>query len=134
MGLSLQPARLKRYGAIARLLFAAAPEAREFLEQLPGRVNRMLDAVANNEVCLHVEVIDQGAIITGPQKVANRITLGLLLASLIVGAAMLMRVETPFRIFGYPGFAMVLFLAAAAGDVWLAFNNLHGDRPRKSPR
>ena len=115
-------------------IFTAALEAREFLEQLPGRVNRMLDAVANNEVRLNVEVIDQGAIITGLQKVANRITLGLLLASLIVGAAMLMRVETKFRIFGYPGFAMVFFLAAAAGGVWLAFNILHSDRPGKSPQ
>ena len=43
----------------------------------------------------------------GLQKIANRITLGLLLAALIIGAAMLMRVETTFRILGYPGLAML---------------------------
>ena len=115
-------------------IFTAAIEAREFIEQLPGRVNKMLDAVTSNQVRLNVELIDEGAIITGLQKVANRITLGLLLASLIVGAAMLMQVETRFRIFGYPGFAMVFFLAAAAGGIWLAFNILHSDTPRKPPR
>jgi hypothetical protein len=76
-------------------------------------------------------VIDEGAVIHGLQKVANRITLGLLLASLIVGAAMLMRVETSFRLFGYPGFAMLFFLVAAGGALWLAFSILTSDRPAR---
>jgi len=112
-------------------LFAAALETREFLEQLPGRVNKFLDAVANNEVKLKIEVIDEGAVIHGLQKVANRITLGLLIASLIIGAAMLMRVETQFHLFGYPGFAMVFFLVAAAGAIWLAFTILSSDQPER---
>jgi predicted unusual protein kinase regulating ubiquinone biosynthesis (AarF/ABC1/UbiB family) len=112
-------------------MFSAALETKEFLEHLPGRVNRFLDAVTNNELKLNIEVIDEGAVIHGLQKVANRITLGLLLASLIVGAAMLMRVETSFRLFGYPGFAMLFFLVAAGGALWLAFNILTSDRPTR---
>jgi len=112
-------------------MFTAALETKEFLEQLPGRVNKFLDAVTSNELKLNVEVIDEGAVIHGLQKVANRITLGLLLASLIVGAAMLMRVETTFRLFGYPGFAMLFFLVAAAGALWLAFDILSSDRPTR---
>ena len=112
-------------------IFSAALETKEFLEQLPGRVNKFLDAVSNNEVKLKIEVIDEGAVIHGLQKVANRITLGLLLASLIIGAAMLMRVETNFHLFGYPGFAMVFFLVAAAGAIWLAFTILSSDHPAR---
>ena len=69
-----------------------------------------------------------------PAKVANRMTLGLLLAALIVGAAMLMRVETTFRLFGYPGFAMLFFLGAAAGGSWLAVTILTSDRPAPKRR
>jgi predicted unusual protein kinase regulating ubiquinone biosynthesis (AarF/ABC1/UbiB family) len=112
-------------------MFAAALETKEFLEQLPGRVNKFLDAATNNELKLNIEVIDEGAVIHGLQKVANRITLGLLLASLIIGAAMLMRVETSFRLFGYPGFAMLFFLVAAGGALWLAFDILTSDRPTR---
>ena len=112
-------------------MFTAALETKEFLEHLPGRVNKFLDAVTNNELKLNIEVIDEGAVIHGLQKVANRITLGLLLASLIIGAAMLMRVETQFRLFGYPGFAMLFFLVAATGALWLAFNILSSDRPNR---
>ena len=78
---------------------------------------------------LNVEVIDEGAVIHGLQKVANRITLGLVLAALIVGAAMLMQVPTTFRLFGYPGLAMLFFLVAAGGGLWLAVTILRSDTP-----
>lgn len=35
--------------------------------------------------------------------------------------------QTTFTILGYPGLAMVLFLAAAAGGVWMAWTVLAGD-------
>ncbi|HZO02850.1 MAG TPA: hypothetical protein VFB93_16770, partial [Burkholderiales bacterium] len=61
------------------------------------------------------------------QKVANRIALGLVLAALIVGAALLMDVPTSFQLFGYPGVAIMLFLAAAAGGMALAITILAND-------
>jgi ubiquinone biosynthesis protein len=108
-------------------IFAAAMDMREFAERLPGRVNKIVDSLAANDLRFKVEVIDQGSIIDGLQKVANRIALGLVLAALIVGAAMLMRVPTSLTIFGYPWIAMLLFLAAAAGGFWMAWGILAGD-------
>jgi ubiquinone biosynthesis protein len=108
-------------------VFSAAMDVREFAERLPGRVNRILDALAANDLRFKVEVIDQGSIIDGLQKVANRIALGLVLAALIVGAAMLMRIPTSLTIFGYPWIAMLLFLGAAAGGFWMAWTILAGD-------
>ena len=95
-------------------------ELKEFVEKLPGRVNKILDTIGNNEFKLDVNAIDEKIVLEGLQKVANRISLGLILASLIVGASMLMRVETSFRILGYPGFAMIFFLLAAIAGVGLA--------------
>jgi predicted unusual protein kinase regulating ubiquinone biosynthesis (AarF/ABC1/UbiB family) len=111
--------------------FAALLELKQFVEALPGRMNRLLDAVSTNNLKLKMEVIDEGALIEGFQKIANRITLGLLLASLIVGAALLMQVRTTFMIWGYPGLAMIFFLLAAAGGSWLALSILTGDRPAR---
>jgi predicted unusual protein kinase regulating ubiquinone biosynthesis (AarF/ABC1/UbiB family) len=108
-------------------VFTTALEVRDFAERLPARVNRVLDALAGNDLRLKIEVIDHGSIIDGFQKVANRIALGLVLAALIVGAAMLMRVPTNFVILGYPGIAMLLFLAAAGGGFWMAWTILAGD-------
>jgi predicted unusual protein kinase regulating ubiquinone biosynthesis (AarF/ABC1/UbiB family) len=108
-------------------LFTSALEVRDFAERLPGRINRILEALAGNDLRLKIEVIDHGSILDGLQKVANRIALGLVLAALIVGAAMLMQVETRFTILGYPGLAMLLFLAAAGGGFWMAWTILAGD-------
>lgn len=109
-------------------LLAGAVDVKEFAEKLPSRVNRILDAIGNNQLRLKVDTIDEKVVLDGLQKVANRITLGLVVAALIVGAAMLMRVETSFRIFGYPGLAMILFLLAAAAGLVLAFNILFHDK------
>ena len=84
-------------------LMSSALEVRDFAERLPERVNRILESLAANDLRLKIEVIDHGSIIDGFQKVANRIALGVVLAALIVGAAMLMRVQTSFTILGYPG-------------------------------
>ena len=108
-------------------LLSSMLEMRDFAERLPERANRILDALAANDLRLKVEVIDHGSILDGLQKVANRIALGLVLAALIVGAAMLMRVQTPFTLFGYPGIAMVLFLVAAGGGLGMAWTILAGD-------
>ena len=112
-------------------MFGTALELKEFVDKLPGRVNQLMDSVATKGLEIKIDAIDEVRLIEGIQKVANRITLGLLLASLIVGAALLMRVETTFRIFGYPGIAIIFFLLAAGGALVLAFNILFNDEKRK---
>jgi hypothetical protein len=69
-----------------------------------------------------VKSLDAKVVMEGMQKIANRITTGLVLAALIIGAALLMRVETAFRLFGYPGIAILCFLGAAAGGFWLVIS------------
>jgi ubiquinone biosynthesis protein len=135
IGLTLAPrfdanAAIRRHAAaitqeqIARdfslgTFFSTAVELKNFVQHLPGRVNRILDRLADNEFQVKVDAIDETQLMEGMQKVANRIATGLVLAALIVGAALLMRVETDFRLFGYPGLAILLFLAAAIGGLGL---------------
>jgi predicted unusual protein kinase regulating ubiquinone biosynthesis (AarF/ABC1/UbiB family) len=113
-------------------LLSGVVDLKEFVEKLPNRVNKILDSAGNNDLRFKVDAIDEKVVMEGLQKVANRITLGLVVAALIVGAAMLMRVETSFRIFGYPGLAMIFFLLAAAAGLILAFNILFYDEKRRS--
>jgi predicted unusual protein kinase regulating ubiquinone biosynthesis (AarF/ABC1/UbiB family) len=112
-------------------LLSSVVDLKEFVEKLPTRVNRILDAAGNNDLRFKVDAIDEKIVLEGLQKVANRITLGLVVAALIVGAAMLMRVETSFRIFGYPGLAMIFFLLAAAAGLVLVFSILFYDEKRR---
>ncbi len=115
-------------------LIGSVVELKEFAEKLPGRVNKILDTLGNNEFKVDVNAIDEKIVLEGLQKVANRIALGLVLAALIVGAAMLMRVETSFKILGYPGFAMIFFLIAAIAGLALIGTIVMTDvKARKKP-
>ena len=109
-------------------LFASLLEAKDFAQKLPGRVNKVLDILAKNELRLDVDAVDERLLIAGLNKIANRIALGVILAALIVGAALLMQVRTTFQILGYPGLAILLFLAAAFGGIWLVVSILVHDR------
>lgn len=109
-------------------VLASVMEAAEFVQKLPGRVNRILDDLANNRLRFQADVIDENALVEGFQKVANRIASGLVVAALIVGAAMLMGIDTEFRILGYPGLAMLLFAGAVGVGVWLLYDILAHDR------
>jgi predicted unusual protein kinase regulating ubiquinone biosynthesis (AarF/ABC1/UbiB family) len=128
--------RLRQSLSPANVL-AGLMEVKEFAERLPGRINKILDTVASNGLQVKVDAIDEALLIEGIHKVANRITVGLILAALIVSAAMLMRVETSFRIMGYPGLAILFFLAAAGGGIALMINILlsdHRDAKKASSR
>jgi ubiquinone biosynthesis protein len=112
-------------------LFSAMLETKQFIGSLPTRLNRILDTIGKAELNVNVKPSETEFLIESAQKVANRITTGLILASLIVGAALLMRVETPFQLFGYPGLAMLCFLAAGGGGFWLVLNIFWQDHKSK---
>jgi predicted unusual protein kinase regulating ubiquinone biosynthesis (AarF/ABC1/UbiB family) len=101
-------------------LMESALEAQDFARQMPGRLNRLLETASRNELRVHVDAVDEAELMGHLRRIANRIALALILASLVVGAALLMRVPTSFTLFGYPGLAMVLFGLAAAGGFGLA--------------
>jgi hypothetical protein len=82
----------------------------------------LIDNVTHNRVRVKVDAIDEVLLMEGLQKIANRITFGVVIAALIIGAALLMRIETRFRILGYPGLAILLFLGAAITGFGLVAN------------
>ena len=112
-------------------LLSGVVDLKEFAEKFPPRVNRILDQIGNNELSFKIDAIDETVVLEGLQKVANRITLGLVVAALIVGAALLMRIDTTFRIFGYPGLAMILFLLAAIAGMVLGASIVVNDVKRR---
>jgi ubiquinone biosynthesis protein len=102
---------LKRFSPASML--SSTLEMYDLAQQMPGRLNMVLDSLANNKLQFKVHAFDETRLMSNLQKIANRIAVGIVLAALIVGAALLMQVRTKFTLFGYPGLAMLLFLLAA---------------------
>ena len=95
-------------------MFSNLLEMNELVQKLPRQVNRALEHVSANGVEVRVRVVEDAWLLEGMQKMSNRIAMGIVVAALIVGAAMMMRIPTRFTILGYPGIAMFFFLLAAA--------------------
>lgn len=102
-------------------------ETKDFTGALPCRMNDILDLVSTNKLRVNVDAIDETRLMLGLQKIANGITMGLILAALIVCSAMLARIDTPFKIFGYPGVAMIFFLITGFGALTLMIQILFKD-------
>lgn len=101
-------------------LVTAALDAKEFTSQLPRRANRILDSLAEGELRIRVDAMDEERLHMVLQRVANRLTLGIVIAATILGASLLMQVPTDNRILGYPAIAIVLFTVAILGGAALA--------------
>jgi ubiquinone biosynthesis protein len=113
-------------------LAASVLDIKDFVGTLPNRLSRILDSVANAELEVKIKAVDVALLMVGFHKIANRITSGLILAALIIGASLLMQVKTTFTIFGYPGLAMLCFMAAAAGGFYLVISIfLHDHRDER---
>ncbi|MGA2868860.1 MAG: AarF/UbiB family protein [Verrucomicrobiota bacterium] len=108
-------------------LFGSILEMKDFVGGLPERVNKILDAAGNAEFEVKVRTPDAKHLLNGFEKIANRVTTGIVLAALIVGAALMMRINSSFQILGYPGIAMICFLIAIGGSGWLIIGILWKD-------
>lgn len=108
-------------------LFSVMLQAKNLAENLPDRLNKISENLAENKLRIKVDAIDEKRWTEGFQKVANRITLGLIIAAMIIGAAMLMSVPSPFQIFGYPGLAIIFFLLAAVAGIALSYTIIFED-------
>ncbi len=113
-------------------------ELKDFTAGLPSRLNKIMDALGNHELEVKVKAVDANLFMEGFQKIANRITTGIVLAALIIGASLMMRIETAsFTLLGYPGLAILTFLGAGAGGVYLLlsiFVQDQKDQKRKGKR
>jgi hypothetical protein len=110
---------------------SALMDVKELAQELPRRVNAVLDVLAKNALRLKVDAFDEVALIEGLQKIANRIAMGVVLAALIVGAAIVMQIPTRWTVLGYPAVAMILFAAAALGGIALITSIVTTDRRRR---
>lgn len=110
-----------------------ALEMQELVREAPPRIATLLRTLADNRFRVHIAGLEEARLIESMQKIANRVTAGLIAAAMIVGAALIMDIPTRHTLMGYPAMALVMFLIAAALGASLVISSLFGDR-RVKPR
>ena len=107
---------------------------KKLVENLPGRLNRITENLANNQFELKIQALDEKRLTDGFQKIANRITVGLIIAAMIIGAALLMRVPSAFTLLGYGGLPFIFFLIAIGLGLFLIYNIMFKDENFKETK
>lgn len=90
----------------------------------------MSEDLADGKFRIEMKLSDENRFIQALQKVANRITVGLVVTALILGAALLMRIPTTWTLWGYPAFAILLFMLAAITGFYLVYEIMFRDENR----
>ena len=112
-------------------VFATALDAKDFAERLPGRMNKVLDALAEGRFTLNLEGIDDAQLMRVVQKLANRFATGVLIAALLLAAALFSGTRTGAMLWGYPVLTMALLFLAVAVASWLLYGIVRSDLPQR---
>ena len=122
--------RLKKSLSLSNLA-SEMIEVQALLRESPRKVSDILSLLAENKLQVRMTGLEESHLMESLQKIANRISAGLVTAALIMASALLMRIETRHQLLGYPAFALVLFVIGAALGIAIVLSALLGDHKAK---
>lgn len=93
-------------------------EIKRLAQNLPFRLNAIIDTLAREDRGIKIDAIDEVELIRGFEKIANRITLGLIIAALFIAGAMVMNIENAgWELGNVPILSIAMFIAGSIGIV-----------------
>jgi ubiquinone biosynthesis protein len=111
-----------------RNFYPALLDLNQLALDLPHRAREIVDLTAAGRLTFGIKLNQAEEFLAGIHKVANRITMGVVIAALLLSASFMMRVPTSFTIFGYPGLAVLGYLLASAAAFYLIVSTIVQDR------
>ncbi len=124
-------ARLKKSLSAANLA-SEAMEMQQLLREGPRKMSDILALLAENRLQMKVTGLEESRLMENLQKIANRVSAGIVTAALILAAAMMMKVDTGWHLFGYPAIAFTLMFIGVALGLGIILSALIFDRRARS--
>ena len=88
-------------------------------EQLPHDVSRLLRNARRGRLHVGIELAHLKRVGDQIDRAANRLTMALVIAALIIGSSIVMTVQGGPTLFGLPAFGFIGFASAFVGGLWL---------------
>lgn len=115
---------------IARDLWIEASDAVHRLGSLPGDVQRVLRRIEREDIGINLR-LDRLEHLANPLNQAlNRVVLGLIIGSLVIGSSMIMTTGTGPLLWGYPRLGLIGYLISALLGLWVIYDILRHGRHR----
>jgi ubiquinone biosynthesis protein len=119
--------------AVAGRTWQTLRRALAVAEQLPHDLSRLLRNARRGRVHVGIELAHLRRVGDQIDRAANRLTMALVIAALIIGSSIVMTVKGGPTLFGLPAFGFLGFAAAFVGGLWLVRAMWRSGRGRDLP-
>ncbi|HET7710818.1 MAG TPA: AarF/UbiB family protein, partial [Thermoanaerobaculia bacterium] len=114
-----------------RNFYPALLDLNQLVLDFPHRAREIVDLTAAGRMTFGIKLVQAEEFLGGIHKLANRITVGVVIAALLIASSLIMRVPSRYQLLGYPALAVIGYLIAAVSAAYLIITTLLHDRRDK---
>jgi ubiquinone biosynthesis protein len=103
----------------------------ERLQELPGELHRVLKRLEEDSVTVNFQHRGLEELDDSIESSANKITLAVIIAALVIGSSLIITTGIPPKLFGYPAIGIVGYLLSALLGIWVVIDILRSGRHRR---
>lgn len=103
-------------------------EGLDLLKDLPGRLDRLLSMLEHGEMSMEFKHKGLVPLTKAIQDSSNRVTMGLIVAALIVDSSMIITTGVEPKLFGLPALGLIGYLFSGIAGLWLVWSIFRSDR------
>jgi predicted unusual protein kinase regulating ubiquinone biosynthesis (AarF/ABC1/UbiB family) len=111
-----------------RNFYPALLDLNQLILDLPRRSREILDLTAAGRLTFGIKLTQAEEFLGGMHKIANRITVGVVIAALLLSSSLMMRYPSAASLFGYPLLAVLGYLVAVSAALYLIVSTFLRDR------
>ena len=111
-----------------RNFYPALMDLNQLVLDFPHRAREIIDLVAAGKLSMSLKLQQAEEFLAGMHKIANRITVGIVIAALLISSTQMMRYPTRLSLFGYPALAILGYLLSAGAAAYLVISTFLHDR------
>jgi ubiquinone biosynthesis protein len=121
---------LKRYhpGVLLRDLRMTASRFQDLAHEFPAEMSRILDKMNRGNFQIRMEHENLGPLRRTMGNMSNRLTLGIIIAAMIIGSSMIITTGVEPHLFGYPLLGILGYIFSGVLGLWLIFNIIRSRR------
>jgi ubiquinone biosynthesis protein len=93
-------------------------------KQLPMRFSQIVEKIDQGELSIRFQHENLSGVRSTLENISNRITLGIIIAALIVASSMIITTGVKPLLFGFPALGIIGYLVSGVLGLWLVFNIL----------
>ncbi|MGW8223209.1 MAG: ABC1 kinase family protein, partial [Syntrophobacteria bacterium] len=97
-------------------------------KELPTRFRQIIEKIDRGELNIRFQHANLGGLRNTLENITNRLTLGIIIAALIVASSMIITTGVKPLLFGFPALGIIGYLVSGVLGLWLVYNILRSRR------